>query len=797
MGFGAGFGSHDAPWVTGARRGVARALPWIDLPRSRDAWADEGLRGWRIEQADVWHAAAPTYGTSAVDTNTVTTFGRSITWSGSTSGYTLVWLGCGGSPTPLAAQTFGGVSISAYRYQDVSQTGTINGFLYVVPNSYLLGNSLSAGTQTASITCNAAVGGGIIVAEYMGVTGVWGTPSVAATASANNYSDTLTAPPGVVAVQFARWGVGTGTLTYSNSQTSRQHVQGATIAEMAERSFTSATSSQALGFTNSASSPIAHGFVVLMGTPELVALSPADGATGVAVNATLSVQFDKTLTLGSGNWTVNETGGSTHDTVAAGSTSLSTTTYANDTVTIPHTDLGGGLPYNVQAASGVLTGWTGIGNTTTWNFTTAAGGTTLALTGASVTNTLAAGTAAPSSEVPLPGASITSTLAAGTQSPTLTLPLSGSTAAASLAPGDMTPGMGPILSSAALTVTPAAGDVAMGERTVALSSATDDVAQVAGTIAPDTSKTITGEGLGVTIADGSVAVGLAPALSGAALDLAAEAGTVSPTLTIGLLGAAADIALTAGTISYAADGNITLSLSGLALDVALSAGTAGVAHSQAISGAEAGGAVSSGTMTPGTSPALSAAAVGLGLTTSDLTTARTVAASGASLSLAATAGSMTRSLTIGLSSAAATLALVAGTLTYAQDSNVTVALTGAALSLALTAGTVAPSVARALGGVGAAVAQSAGLVSPGLAVGVTGADGTVASADGSLTPSHSRVLSSVGLSLLASSGNVLPSGGTPVEAIARLLGTFSAHKPGVVASWAETRPKVTATFEDD
>jgi hypothetical protein len=529
---------------------------------------------------------------------------------------------------------------------------------------------------------------------------------------------------------------------------------------------------------------------------DVSSVSPADGATGVGTTDSLTITCDRAPTIGAGNLTIKRTADdSTFQTIDI--TDGSKVSVSGSVITITHDAFAGGVGYYVLLDVGAIAGIGAITSTTAWNFTTASGGTTLALTGASVTNTLAAGTAAPSSEVPLTAASITSTLAAGTQSPTLTLPLSGSAAAASLASGDMAPGVGPILSSATLAVAQAAGDMAMGERTVALSTATDDVAPVAGTVAPDTSKAITGEAIGVTIADGSVAPGLAPALSGAALDIAAEAGTVSPTLTIGLLGAAADIALTAGTISYAADGNITLSLSGLALDVVLSAGTAGVAHSQAISGAEAGGAVSSGSLTPGTSSALSVATVGLGLATSDLTTARSVAASGTALSLAATAGSMTRSLTIGLSGAAATLALAAGTLTYAQDSNVTVALSGAALSLALTAGTVVPSATKALGGVGAAVAQSAGLASPGLSVGVSGADGAVAVADGSLTPSHSRVLSSAVLSLLASSGNVLPSGGTPVEAIARLLGTFSVHKPGVVASWAKTRPNVTATFEDD
>lgn len=263
--------------------------------------------------------------------------------------------------------------------------------------------------------------------------------------------------------------------------------------------------------------------------PYVIALSPVDGATGVSTTATLAAQFSKTVALGSGDWTVNATGGATHDTVAAGSTSLSTTTQTNDTVTIPHTTLSGSTAYDVQWAAGVLVGLAANASTTAWNFTTdAGGGTTVTATGSAATVTAAAGTATLAVVVSATGAAAGVATAAGTTA----------TAAAVAATGS------------ASSVATAAG-IAIPAGAVAATGSTAALAVASGTAVPETGITVpaTGSDAAVATAAGQIAVAATLTATGQAASVAALAGTVVPSATVDGTGAGAGVSVASGTVT--------------------------------------------------------------------------------------------------------------------------------------------------------------------------------------------------------------------------------------------------------
>jgi methionine-rich copper-binding protein CopC len=117
--------------------------------------------------------------------------------------------------------------------------------------------------------------------------------------------------------------------------------------------------------------------------PTLDSTTPADEATGVAVNQNLIMVFDEGMAKGTGDIlikrTADDTTFQTID-VTSGSVTLSTTSVTNDTVTITHTDFLNSVGYHVTMVSGVLTddatptpnAYAGISAKTDWNFTTAA-----------------------------------------------------------------------------------------------------------------------------------------------------------------------------------------------------------------------------------------------------------------------------------------------------------------------------------------------------------------------------------------------------------------------------------------
>ncbi|MFK7910930.1 MAG: M60 family metallopeptidase, partial [Akkermansiaceae bacterium] len=110
--------------------------------------------------------------------------------------------------------------------------------------------------------------------------------------------------------------------------------------------------------------------------PIITSLSPANGATGVAqIGSDLVIVFGETVVKGSGN-IVLRTAGMTVQTIDVNSSSvvLSTTSVANDTVTIDINDLEEVTNYAIRIGAGAILDnfavpYPGISDDTTWNFT--------------------------------------------------------------------------------------------------------------------------------------------------------------------------------------------------------------------------------------------------------------------------------------------------------------------------------------------------------------------------------------------------------------------------------------------
>jgi len=105
-------------------------------------------------------------------------------------------------------------------------------------------------------------------------------------------------------------------------------------------------------------------------TPQVVAYTPPSGATNVpAATTSLTIEFDKNITLGTGNVTINNITDVTNQVVAAG-----TCTVSGMIVTVPGITLLAGKQYAVQYDStcfkNVTYSCNGVYNNNTWTFTT-------------------------------------------------------------------------------------------------------------------------------------------------------------------------------------------------------------------------------------------------------------------------------------------------------------------------------------------------------------------------------------------------------------------------------------------
>jgi hypothetical protein len=110
--------------------------------------------------------------------------------------------------------------------------------------------------------------------------------------------------------------------------------------------------------------------------PVVTGRSPADNATNVAIDTNLVMTFSETVQKSTGKIYVR-TGGSAVQTidVTTAAVTLSTTTFTNDTVTVDISDLANATDYAIRIDAGAFedtlgADFAGIGDDTTWNFST-------------------------------------------------------------------------------------------------------------------------------------------------------------------------------------------------------------------------------------------------------------------------------------------------------------------------------------------------------------------------------------------------------------------------------------------
>lgn len=131
------------------------------------------------------------------------------------------------------------------------------------------------------------------------------------------------------------------------------------------------------------SNVIAHGAANFNGVvadampPEVLTLAPADDDPSVTINADLVITFNEAVRKGaSGDIVIKEDGGSIFETIPVADSRISV---SGSTVTInPAGSFAFNTSYHVQIAGGAIEDlagnpWTGIANTTSWNFTASAG----------------------------------------------------------------------------------------------------------------------------------------------------------------------------------------------------------------------------------------------------------------------------------------------------------------------------------------------------------------------------------------------------------------------------------------
>lgn len=109
--------------------------------------------------------------------------------------------------------------------------------------------------------------------------------------------------------------------------------------------------------------------------PVVTALTPAAGSTGIAPTASLVLNFNEAVRIGTGNIVIVQTGGSVVETIAVDATNVTVT---GTSVTIhPVSPLAAATSYNIQIAGTCFTdlatnAYAGIADATTWGFTTRA-----------------------------------------------------------------------------------------------------------------------------------------------------------------------------------------------------------------------------------------------------------------------------------------------------------------------------------------------------------------------------------------------------------------------------------------
>jgi len=101
--------------------------------------------------------------------------------------------------------------------------------------------------------------------------------------------------------------------------------------------------------------------------PAIFSLAPEDNSSDAAIDADLVVTFDKTVTMGTGSIHIYESGGALLESI-----DVASATFNGAEVTVnPLGFMDYATDYYVQIDDGAIVGFSGIADTTTWNFSTA------------------------------------------------------------------------------------------------------------------------------------------------------------------------------------------------------------------------------------------------------------------------------------------------------------------------------------------------------------------------------------------------------------------------------------------
>ncbi len=136
------------------------------------------------------------------------------------------------------------------------------------------------------------------------------------------------------------------------------------------------TNNNSSDFTVGSPSPTNSGSLPDTTPPSITTLSPADNATGVATNSTLSIVFDENVTKNVGVITVHNSSINTDDYVFL-QTSNPNVTISGNTLTIAGVNLQPNSDYYIRIPDSVIQDlasneFPGINDNTTWNFSTGA-----------------------------------------------------------------------------------------------------------------------------------------------------------------------------------------------------------------------------------------------------------------------------------------------------------------------------------------------------------------------------------------------------------------------------------------
>lgn len=287
---------------------------------------------------------------------------------------------------PVTGITFGGVALTKVRSDEA-----------VGNNRTEIWRLIAPATSTANIVCTVTGAVGEFALIGISLTGVdQTTPTDAENGTSGNSSAPSVA---VVSVTDNAWFLtvasaettfssnGTGqttiaTLTDQSYENARGTYEGPKVSAGSDTQSFVIASGQTWAISSVAVRPVSGDVT----NPTVSTLSPADNATGVAINSNLVITFDEEVDVETGNITIKKTSdNSTVETINVAGAQVTGT--GTTTITINPSDLANSVEYYVLIDATCFddpsgNSYAGISSTTAWSFTTiaaaeAAAGTTV------------------------------------------------------------------------------------------------------------------------------------------------------------------------------------------------------------------------------------------------------------------------------------------------------------------------------------------------------------------------------------------------------------------------------------